>query len=278
MKQVKNIIYLIASAMLILNISSCDKTKEYPTAIPPMQAHFTNTTINTYYIKNDPNSVFKVPIGLTNNATENTTVNVSYVSPTNAIPGTQFTLPATSVIIPTGKTLDSLSVKGIFAGYALPRVDTLTFTIQNGKVPASDYNNVYKLVLRKYCDVIPTALTGIYTKSYDLQTGQPTYGPYATNFSNYVAGSTATTGTIKIANFWDAGGPAITVGLDWTDPANFKTSIAAQFLYTDPTYGAATITGVGNGTFSSCDNTFSFAYKVTVVAGSFGNFTTTIAR
>ena len=83
---------------------------------------------------------------------------------------------------------------------------------------------------------------------------------------------------LRITNFWDVGGPAITVNLDWTDPANFKTTIPAQFLYTDPTYGAATITGVGNGSFASCNNTFTFSYKVTVSAGSFGNYTTTMAR
>jgi hypothetical protein len=278
MKKIFNLIY-ITLCIIIVGLSGCDKTKEYPIITPPAQAHFMNTTVATYYVKNDPTSVFKIPIGLTNPATENTTVNVAVVSPTNAVVGTQYILPASSVTVPAGKTIDSLTVKGLFAGYAVLRVDTLTFTIQNGKVPASDYNATYKLILRKYCDVILPSLAGNYTRSFDLQTGQPTYGPYLTSFSNLalVSGST-TTATAKITNFWDAGGPQITVNLDWTDPANFKTSIPAQFLYTDPTYGAATITGVGNGSFSSCDNTFSFAYKVTVAAGSFGNFITNIGR
>lgn len=265
-----------AFAAAAMFIAGCDKTKEYDVITPASQAHFMNATIGTYYVKNDPTSVYKIPVGLTQPAAANTPVSVTVTSPTGATSGAQYTLGGTTATIAAGKTSDSLSVKGIFAGFPGTRVDTLVFNIQNGAVPQSDYNSTYKLVLRKFCDVILSSFNGNYTKAYDKQAGQPDYGPYAVTFSNPVL-LTATTGTIKINNFWDVG-TSVVVNLDWTNPANFITTIPSQFLYTDPTYGAATISSVGTGSFSSCDNTFSFSYTVRVAAGSFGNFTTPIAR
>lgn len=275
----KSLLAVLSAAILLV---SCDKTKPYDTITPPAQAHFLNATSGSYYVKNDPNSVFKIPVGTTLNSASNRTVTVTVASPTNAVAGTQYTLPSTSVVIPAGKVVDSLSVKGIFAGYPGQRVDTLVFTINNGDVPASDYNKTYKLVLRKYCDVLPASFTGNYTQSYDID---PTvYGPYTSNIVS-VTPLTATTASMVIANFsFEEITPYpinnITVNLDWTDPANFKTSIPSQIISSSNFYGygALTIAPNGTGTFSSCDNTFTFNYKLTVSAGSFGNFVTKMAR
>ncbi len=269
---------MIAGAMATVLFAGCDKNENIGNVIvPPSQAHFANNLAGAYYVQNDPASVFKVPVGTTTISSSARKVTFSITSPTGA-GAAQYSLPGGNTItIPAGKALDSITVKGNFAGFPGSRTDTLTFKITGGDVAPATYNDTYKLVMTKYCNVVLSSFTGNYTKCFDIQTGSPTYGPYAINITSAVA-LTATTGYVMMPNIWDAGGPAVRVNLDWTNPANFTTSIPAQFLYNDPTYGAATITGVGTGSFSSCDNTFSLSYRVTVSAGSFGNFITTIAR
>lgn len=268
----KNSIFLTIAAIVIA-VSGCKKNE----IITPSYSEFVGaTTVSSYFIPNDPNSTFKIPVGITNFSDKDRVINYTVTSPTGAASGQQYTISGNSITIPAGKVVDTITVKGLFAGYPAGRKDTLVITLSGGDVPVANYNNVYKVVMQKYCNVNLTTLLGDYSKSYDLQTGQPTYGPYATKITTPVA-ITPTKASIKIENFWDYG-TTITAELDYTDPASFKASIPTQLLYNDPTYGPATIKQVGTGTFSSCDNTFTFSYTVTVAAGSFGNFTTTIAR
>jgi len=260
---------IAATALLV----SCEKTK---TTIPPEEAHFTSQTIGNYYVTNSPSTVFKIPVGITAVSNADRTIQFSVSSPTGATEGAQYTLAGNSIVIPAGNVLDYINLNGIFSGYPTGRKDTLIFKLTGGDVPLLTGSDEYKVALQKYCDVIPVDFAGNYENSLDLQDDQVVWGPYRTTFSN-ITSTGATTATIRIINFWDVG-TSTTVNLDWTDPSNFKTTIPVQFLYNDPTYGAAKISGVGSGTFSSCDTTFSFSYTVTVAAGSFGNFITTIAK
>jgi len=272
----------ILSAAVLIN--GCKKAGDQDNlTVAPVQSDFANITGSTYYVKNDPNSVFKVPVGLTSLRTTPTNINVTVTSSTGAVSGTQYTVPSSTVTIAAGKALDSLAVKGIFAGYPGTRVDTLTFTLSSGDVPASTFNNVYKLVLRKYCDVLLSSFTAApYAHSNDIQ-GASVYGPYtATVVSATATGATSATLVIKnlgaggfgpFAPTDAAANPGLTVNIDWSNPANFTTSIPTQSFYKDPTYGPATIKANGLGTFSSCDNTITIQYTVTVSAGSFGNLT-----
>jgi hypothetical protein len=283
MKKINSLFSIFFVGALLL-LGGCDKTKVYDLITPPPQAHFI-TSGGSYYISNSSSSSFKIPIGTTNVSNVDRKVTVSVSSPTNAAAGVQYNLPSTTVTIPAGKAVDSITVNGLFAGYASGRKDTLTFTISGGDVEPGSFNSTYKLVLQKYCDVVLSNLAGSYTQSFDVQGSS--YGPYTSVVSATSTG--ATSATLVIKNFSAAAfgpfvstdaaaNPGITVNIDWSNPANFTTTIPAQSFYKDPSYGAATITGVGTGSFSSCDNTFTFNYKVTVAAGSFGNFTTTLKR
>lgn len=277
------IILMLSGVIAAGAFLACNKNKEYTTITPPLQASFANNTGGTYYIKNDPNSTFKVPIGITTTSDVSRNITVSITSPTGAT-SAQYTVPSTTITIPAGKAVDSLTIKGLFSGYATARIDTLIITITGGDAAPSDYNKTYKLVLRKYCDVVLNNFLGDYANSYDDDGGGP-YGPYTVKVTA-VNQLTATTGTMTLSNEaygWMGFAPtnnAILVNLDWTDPANFKTTIPAQVIYSGNFYGYGplTITGVGTGTFSSCDNTFKLNYKMTVAAGSFGNVNTVMAR
>lgn len=262
----------------IVVITGCDKSKIYDTITPPAQAHFLSPG-GTYYVTNSTTSVFKIPVGTTTKSNTSRVISVSISSPTSAASGTQYTLASSTVTIPAGKVIDSLPVMGIFAGYAGTRIDTLVFKIGSGDgLDSSSYMNTYRLVLKKYCSVVLPDFAGVYNKAFDIDDSDPTNptGPYEIDItSGTISG---TTGYILMDNFWDVGSQAIRLNLDWTSADNFKTTIPDQFLFVDSRYGNARVRSAGNGTFSSCDKTFTVKYEVYVSAGSFGTFVTTIAR
>jgi hypothetical protein len=278
--------YIALFGMSLFFIGSCSKNnlvidKEISA---PAFAKFSTIkdadSIGTYYIKstNDP---FKLPIGVTNVTNTDRTIKFSYTSST-AVMGAQYNAPS-SVVIKAGQALDSLTISGLFSGYPLStRKDTVTIAIEGGDVPANAYKGKYKLILRKYCDVIMPDFYGKYVKCWDGGYGTG-YGPYT---MSVVAGSAvstgATTGTIQVTNLWDYGSspqPTIKVALDWTDPANFKVTIPDQaFVAADDVWikNSATI-----GSFSSCDQTFVFKYTLyykTTGANYYANQSTDMRR
>lgn len=262
-------------AMLIIGMQSC---KKEPTAIPPSVSEFIGTSPGSFFIMSS-GSQFKIPVGITTVSSADRTINYTVTSPTGAASGVQYTLPKTSVTIPAGKAVDSITINGLFAGFPGTRKDTLVFTLSSGgEVQPSSFANTYRVVMQKYCDVSLPAFAGTYTKSFDIEDAAPAapYGPYDVDItSGLVSGST---GYLLIDNFGAYGTPSIRVNLDWTSPGNFKTTVPDQFLYVDSRYGNARIRSAGTGSFSSCDRTLTVKYEMYVSAGSFGTFTTTIAR
>jgi len=276
--------YTALFGMSLLYLVSCEKNNLVidQEISAPAFAKFSTIkdadSIGTYYIKstNDP---FKLPVGITDVTSADRTIRFTYTSLT-AVQGTQYTAPS-SVVIKAGTALDSLTISGMFAGYpSSARKDTVTIAISGGDVPANAYKGSYKLILRKYCDVIMPDFYGKYTRSWDNGFGTG-YGPYA---MSVVAGSAvstgATKGTIIVSNLWDYGVPTnVRVELDWTDPANFKVTIPDQvYVAADDVWikNSATI-----GTFSSCDQTFVFKYTLyykTTGANYYANQTTDMRR
>ncbi|HVG14237.1 MAG TPA: hypothetical protein VM935_04720 [Chitinophagaceae bacterium] len=257
---------------LFFGIMSCKKQE---TLIAPAAAGFTATTTTaTYFIQNTPGSVYKIPIGVTSASKVDRTINFTVTSPTGAVAGSQYTVTSSSVTIPAGKVVDSISVKGLFAGYAIPgRRDTLVFTITGGDITPSSYANVFKLVLLKSCDVVAANLIGNYANSTDTYNGAASTRP---NYNASISGwtpMTATSATVIFKNigatsdngwgpFSAADGslnPGITATLSWSDPGNQTISIASQNYFNDGT-GNSTITGTGS--FSSCDQTFTIVANV----------------
>lgn len=283
----KNSVFL-AIAGMVLTISACKKNE----IVTPSYAEFvgrgTGTTlVSNYFVTADPNTHFTIPVGITNFSDKARTINYTVSSPTGAVAGQQYTVAGNSVTIPAGKVLDSIIVKGIFAGYPTGRKDTLVITINGGDAPIANYNNVYKLVMQKFCPVDLNTLVGNYTNTVDRQSPD-VWGPYTSSITAVSTGPTSA--QLLIKNFGAgafgpfiasdaAANPGIKVNIDFSDPANFKTTMVTQKFYDDPTYGPATIkASASSGSFSSCENTFTINFTVTVAAGSFGDFTTKIAR
>jgi hypothetical protein len=253
-------IFLAGLTFSFLFLGSCKKNNLVvdQDVVPPSYVKFNTLqaadTIGTYYIRstNDP---FKLPIGVTTVSDKDRTINFTYTS--TAAQTTQYNAPS-SIVIPAGKALDSLTISGLFSGYgSATRKDTLKIQITGGDVPASPYKATYYLILRKYCDVFLADFDGDYTNSDD----NGTYGPY---FTSVTPGSGTATGptsaTMTIENIWDPGVPVITsVNLDWSNPANFTVTIPDQEYF-----GPADIwiKGTLPGSFSSCDQTFILRYTL----------------
>lgn len=271
---------LIAS---IFFLSGCKKDK---IITPNTEASLFASGDGSYFITSDPNTVFKIPVGITRIPDKDRVIEFTVTSPSGAVQGQQYILSGNTITIPAGQTVDSISLNGIFSAYPTGRVDTLIFTITGGDVPSLVGSDVYTLILQKYCDVDLNALLGDYDNTYE-QDPDP-YGPYtATVVSATSTGPTSA--QLLIKNFADyyfgpfgAGDPTydtgITVNIDWSDPADFFTTIPTQPLGVIPPYGIATIKAAGKGSFSSCDNTITVSYTTTVAAGSFGNVVTVLSR
>ena len=285
MKNKFNSLFTFIVVIISLSVlSSCKKDK---IVTPNTTASLFASSEGSYFITSDPNTVFKIPVGITRIPDKDRTIEFTVSSPSGAVEGQQYTLSGNSITIPAGQTVDSISLNGIFSAYPTGRVDTLIFTITGGDVPSLVGSDVYTLVLQKYCDVDLDALLGDYDNSYDNQ-DPDAYGPYTATIVSATS-TGATSAQLVIQYFGDYGfgpfGPGdpsydtgITVNIDWSDPANFFTTIPTQPLGVYAPYGMITITGVGKGTFSSCDNTITISYKATVSAGSFGNFVTVLSR
>ncbi len=268
--------YLIL-LLTALGMGACQKQQ----ITTPAFSEFTATVRSnkgSYFIPDDPASVFKIPVGISVPSNKDRVITFSVSSPSGALPNKQYSLQdSTSITIPAGTVIDSIPVKGIYAGYSDGHTDTLVFTLTGGDVSVSPVSAAtrYTLTMQHYCQVILSDLQGQYNNCYDLQAGSPPSGPYPISFPQVVS-TGATTATATMVDLWGVG-TSLTLNLDWTDPGNFKTIVPQQILYVDPTYGPITISPAGTGTFSSCNDTFTISYSISAAAGSFGDFITTIA-
>ena len=202
--------------------------------IPPEQAHFANETSGAYFIT-APGVTYEIQVGVTTVSDKDRTINFSVTSPTGAVQGTDYTLSGTSVTIPKGETLGTITVSGQYNNYTAGQKDTLIFTLEGPGVTPSDYNSTFKLLMRGPCfdgDVTDiTLMGGTYANATD-----PDDPVYTVIVSNFVTTPGSTTATAKIANLWDWFG-AVDIEFDWTDPANPKATIPLQT--TDKFYSAA---------------------------------------
>lgn len=273
--------FMALAVLASIALNSCKKNNlsvdvsalKAPDAVAFVPA--TGVTTVSYFVKStsDP---YIIPVGITNVSNVDRTVQLVYSS-YKAVAGTQYNAP-TSVTFKAGAATDSITFKGLFAGYAGGRKDTV-------KIKFSGMNTVlgkdsFQLIIQAYCDVISANLIGNYANSTDKFTsGTATTKPNYTAIVSAWTPISSTSASIKLQNIgatpdvgWgyaSANGgfsstdPVITPGLsatlDWTNPANFTVTVPLQNYFNDGT-GMSTITATGS--FSSCDNTLTLTCKV----------------
>ncbi len=111
---IKTKFYLLIFTFFSISFFSCKKDNTINT--PVLSEFASPTLIGKYFIKDDPNSVFKIPVGITTVSDKPRTVTFSVSSPTGALEGQQYNLGTTSIVIPAGAAIDSISLKGIYSG------------------------------------------------------------------------------------------------------------------------------------------------------------------
>lgn len=262
----------LLSVVTLAGLVSCKKNNLAVDVDPldvPARSRFTYQDANaplsrTFYVEaTAPDNVFNIPVGITDVANVDRTVQLTYSS-TTAVAGTHYTAPAT-VVIPAGQAIAQLPITGNFANIPVGASHVLKIKITGGDVPAfgSGRDSVL-LTLRRYCAPSLAALAGNYTNTNEYTSaGAFSYGPYTTSLTNLamVAGST-TQATGKISNIYDDGWNDVNVTLDWTDKGNFKVIIPLQPMGKTYTGGlthvrTSTASGAVN-TFSACDRSLSF--------------------
>jgi hypothetical protein len=267
--------FLLIAGLLTLVSVLTYSCKKNDIVTPNQEVALFSGKTGSYFVTNSANTVFKIPVGITAIPNADRTIKFTVSSPSGATEGQQYNLGTTSVTIPAGTTVDSIELKGLFSGYASGRKDTLIFKITGGDIPSLVGSDEYTVYMQKYCDVNLADFSGTYT-AQDYYQGAPDGGPYTVTLTPGTA--TGTTGFVTLSGLWGIASPGVKINLDWTDPANFKTSIPTAPWFVHATYGQSTIRPNGTWSFSSCDNTFTIGYEATVSAGSFGKYTTTLTK
>jgi len=219
-------IVVIAGVAFVLN--ACKKNDGIVTA--PEAALFTNAgQTGTYFVPNDPNTTYSIPVGITAAPGKDVTLNFTVTSPSGAAEGQQYTLASKSVTIKAGSTIDTIRLKGLFAGFSSGRKDTLVFKITSGTGLATvSGSDSYTLIMQQFCPLNMADFAGNFKVLVDEWEDYPpgTVIPLTVN-GNKVSFYYA------VAN--DANRKAIEIAVD---PNTFVTSVAPQ-TYGD--YGTATI-------------------------------------
>lgn len=269
----KNIGYILKFSFVFFLIYGCKKQE---VTIPDSLSQFnTKSVTESYFITNTATTVYKIPIGVTTVSDKDRTINFSITSPTGATQGAQYTVTGNSLVIKAGQVTDTIMVKGIFAGFPGARRDTLKFELTGGDTKVATYAKNFNLVLQKFCNVTFGSFTGAY-KATDFDD----VGAVASSIVDYPVTFTpqADNKTIRVNNLWEV--PVnVNVELDYSNPANFTTTVPDQNFFVHSTYGQVKIRAWGKGTFSSCDNTFEIRYEPYVPGlGSFGLYVSRIKK
>lgn len=268
----KNRLLLYFLGIMTTLVFSC---KKQGTSIPPAVAAFTSEELVPYYVTDDPDTKLEIPVGVSNVSDKDRTVNFTVTSTTGAKEGVEYTLPSKSIVIPAHEAINSIVLKGIYNAIPSGVTDTLVFTITGGDVPPTIQQKEIKVVLQRYCEVVLSDFTGLYTIQ-DYVDGAPDGGPYQVELTPGTA--TGTKGFVTMKGLWGVNSPTVKIELDWTNPAAFKTNIPVMNWYVHGTYGQVKLSPFGQGTFSSCSNSFTIKYEATVSLGSFGGYTSILTK
>lgn len=253
---------IFALALLSVFIYSCKKT-DLTTPNQQVSLFGAAGSVTSYLIPNDPTSTLKIGLGLTKVAEKDINITFSVSSPTGAVEGSQYTISSKTIKIAAGKIVDTVSLKGIFAGYPTGRRDTLVFKITGGDVPALIGSDVYTVILQKFCPLDMSAFSG-------------NFKVLADGWQDYAIGDiiplTVSADTVK---FYYPTTYLQKPLLVRVDPNTFATSVALQtyggYSTGGTVYSAKSVAGA-NSVVIPCDKIISVELSHSSAAGSYGNY------
>jgi hypothetical protein len=271
------IINIVLGSMILLSINACKKNNLVigKNIVPPEFAGFKvyPTSSTSYYNFNilalpAPGTSFKLPVGLTTVSNTDRKVKFTYSSRT-AVAGVQYTAPS-EITIPAGKTLDTLSIQGLFNGYTTGRLDTLKVTITNegGYVNKNGYSDSVLLVMKRTCPFNIDDISG------NMQVVSDGWGDYAPGDLITLTKVNATT----VSFIYPADNPQpILMSIN---PTTYTVTVAKQVYgsgyggasWTDGPLSVQSVAGSAS-IVDPCDKTISVRLTHTVAAGSYGSYT-----
>ena len=243
-----------------LGLSSCKKNNyfvdvEQPKALEEF-AQFApaDRRLFRFYPIDVNNTPFKIPVGFTNFSDQDREILFDFSS-NKAIRDKDFK-SASSLIIPAGKIIDSLSFAGFYNSYPIGRRDTVKIKITGSRT--LDRRDSFEIVLERYCDVILSELKGEFANTIEFRSnGTRAFGPYSTFVENLTRiNETSAEGVF--VNLFDEGWNDIKFIMDWSDPSNFSITVPRQATGkkgANDVQFVRTASGRPN-TFSSCRKTY----------------------
>lgn len=207
----------------------------------PELASFTNGTTASYFVQETGDTGFEIQVGFT--TASNTIRTVNFTISGDATEGEQYSLSSTSITVPAGSTIGTITVNGIYAGFT-GQTDTLTLTLTGDNT--AEFDATYTLIMQRYCPFVPEDFVGSWN-ALDHHNGTE----YTVNIT-HVEGD-----TLLIDAIWshEGFGPQKVV-MHHDDPTNFYIELLDQFVvdYGAP-YGPVYIKEAGDSPFSVCDLT-----------------------
>jgi len=268
MKKINSSRVLFLLMFFALAFSACKKNNlviDKNDAIAPPYAKFETTDTIVKYFVSPSQDPIKIPVSITQPSSSDKVVNFTYTS-NSAVDGQQYT-GQSSLTIPAGQLIDSLSMTGIFAAYSGSRVDTVIITIDpSSAVPACSYKNKIYVIIRKGCPVVTADLLGDYATTTEYS---PFYGNYTYSAPTTVSSFqqlTSTTGLMTVDNIWDYGW-TVQFDANWADPTNptLKARSATGLDGNDGfLYEVRAFTAGNLGTFSACDQTITLKMQIRI--------------
>jgi hypothetical protein len=283
--------------VLMLGLTSCDKTQLYETAVPPQLVHFNTAGSVTYIVNRDPN--VNLEVGTTDVANADRQATFLITSPTGAQLGTHYNIENRTDTTGTftfaaGATRDFLKISAVLSEYTgTGRIDTLIVSLVQPGVPVADFKNSVRIVVKECVEsnIIVEDLLGDYANSTDNFFDET----YTTNVS-YAISTGPTSGRLKVKNILnrstengDNAGPwgGITLDLDWSDPNNKTVSVLQAAVpnsnggdlfgadYED-LLAAIRQAGSQNGTFEYCNQKITLKVNFGITDGTNFGWSSTV--
>jgi hypothetical protein len=250
------------SLAVVFLIAGCKRNYIQDVTPPSQQKINTATFAGDYFVVNDPASEFKIPVGITAVSNVDRTIQFTYTSSTGAT-SAQYTAPA-SITIPAGKTVDTLRIKGIFAGLAGGRKDVVKIRLSGGDQPNFVGKDSFVLTLQQFCALDMSVFNGDFEVLRD-------------DWQDYLPGDvvqlTSSGNTITFYYPTDIDPKPLLIEVD---PTTFATSVAptdfgGYTIYGPEIYSAKSVAGP-NSRVTPCEKTVSVNLNIYSGADDFGNY------
>lgn len=256
--------YISCLSLAVFFIVAGCKRNYIEDVTPPSQQKINSATLaGDYFVENNPASEFKIPVGITTVSNSDRTIQLSYTSTTGAASGAQYTAPA-SITIPAGKTVDTLRIKGIFAGLAGGRKDVLKIKLSGGDQPNFVGKDSFVLTLQQFCPLDMSVFNG------DFEVLRDDWQDY---FPGDVVQLTSSGNTITFNYPTDIDPKPLLIVVN---PTTFATSVAATdfggyTVYGPEIYSAKSVAGP-NSMVIPCDKVVSVTLNIYSGPDNYGNF------